>query len=555
MKATEDRPWTALYPRGVAPEITPRFDTMLAAWNATVERSPHRPAVHYFGTSLTFLELDQAANALAAGFQHHGFQPGDRVAIQVQNDPQWLVGMVATWKAGGTAVAVNPMLRERELEHHLNDASPRVLICLDHLYGEVVSKVRDELSVGLIVTTHPSDILPAGGMSKEMASQGIGEKILFEETEDWRALISAHATSHPTDVAITSDSVALLTYTSGTTGRAKGAMNLHSGYVHSSQVFAEWFSLDANDTVLGIAPLFHITGSVAGLGVTILTGAPIVLLHRFDPPGVLQAVERWHATFAVGASTAFIALSEAAKAEQYDLTSLTKVGSGGAAVSSTVVDRVAAATGWHIYSIYGLTETTSPTHITPLSDQPPSDPQSGALSVGVPVPGALVRIVDPESGRDVKSGETGEIVISGPMVVPGYWNAPAESAHAIRDGWLHTGDVGVMNESGWLFVVDRIKDLINAGGYKVWPREVEDVLYQHPSVREAAVIGVPDEYRGETVKAFVSLRGGADVTPAELISFCKERISAYKYPRIVEIVEELPKNASGKLLRRELRSS
>jgi long-chain acyl-CoA synthetase len=181
------------------------------------------------------------------------------------------------------------------------------------------------------------------------------------------------------------------------------------------------------------------------------------------------------------------------------------------------------------------------------------DPESGALAVGVPVPGARVRIVEPDSGRDLGPGEAGEIVVQGPMVVPGYWQLPEESAHAIRDGWLHTGDVGKQTEDGWLFVVDRLKDMINAAGYKVFPRDVEDVLYQHPAVREASVIGVPDEYRGETVKAFVSLVAGASAAPDELIAFCKERMAAYKYPRSVVIVDELPKNASGKLLRRELR--
>lgn len=202
---------------------------------------------------------------------------------------------------------------------------------------------------------------------------------------------------------------------------------------------------------------------------------------------------------------------------------------------------------------YGMTETTSPTHLGPPDIDPPTDPDSGALSVGVPVPGARVRIVDPVSGRDLGPGESGEIVVAGPMVVPGYWRLPEESAHAIRDGWLHTGDLGKVTGEGWLFVVDRIKDLINAGGYKVVPRDVEDVLYQHPAVREASVVGVPDEYRGETVKAFVSLVPNAAVSSEELIAYCRDRMAAYKYPRSVVILDELPKNASGKLLRRELR--
>jgi long-chain acyl-CoA synthetase len=326
--------------------------------------------------------------------------------------------------------------------------------------------------------------------------------------------------------------------------------------VHSSTMFSTWWDIrPGQDVVVGLAPVFHITGIIAGLGVHVLTGAPIVLLHRFDAAETLRAIERWRGTFMVAASTAFIALSNHPSLPGRDVSSLTKTPSGGAPVSPALADRVREATGWVLRGAYGMTETTSPTHLGPVGFEPPVDPESGALSVGVPVPGAQVRIVDIVTGDDVAPGEPGEIVVSGPMVVPGYWQLPDESAHAIRDGWLHTGDIGKVTEDGWLFVVDRLKDMINAGGYKIFPRDVEDVLYQHPAVREASVVGVPDEYRGETVKAFVSLVAGATATPEELIGFCKGRMAAYKYPRAVEILAELPKTTSGKLLRRELRDA
>lgn len=348
----------------------------------------------------------------------------------------------------------------------------------------------------------------------------------------------------------------MLTYTSGTTGRSKGAMNLHGALAHNSTVYARWWDLRPGaDVVMGLAPVFHITGLVAGFGAAVASGAPIVLMHRFDVEETLRMVERWRGTFMVAASTAYIALSEHPALATYDVSSLTKALSGGAPVSPALAERVRQATGWQMRGAYGMTETNSPTHLGPPDVDAPVDPESGALAVGVPVPGCRVRIVDPADGRDLRSGEIGEIVVSGPMVVPGYWQLPEESAHAVRDGWLHTGDVGKETEDGWLFVVDRLKDLINAGGYKVYPRDVEDVLYQHPAVREASVVGVPDEYRGETVKAFVSLLEGHSATPEELIEFCRARMSAYKYPRAVEILDDLPKNASGKLLRRELRGS
>jgi long-chain acyl-CoA synthetase len=231
---------------------------------------------------------------------------------------------------------------------------------------------------------------------------------------------------------------------------------------------------------------------------------------------------------------------------------MTKVLSGGAPVFPAVVERWEGLTGNYIHNAYGLTETTSPSHVGPFGSRAPVDPTSGALSVGVPVSNTVVRVVD-DDGRDLPVGEVGEIVIRGPQVVPGYWNKPEETAHALPEGELHTGDVGFMDADGWFYLVDRKKDQINAGGYKIWPREVEDVLYGHPAVREAAVVGVPDSYRGETVKAVVSLKAGAELQPDELIAFARERMAAYKYPRVVEVVDELPKTVSGKILRRELR--
>jgi len=552
MSTEADLPWVRLYPPGVARDITPRVSTMLEAWDTTVERRGDVAGIHYFDKSLSFGFLDRTADALAVALQARGVARGDRVAIYLQNDPQWLVSMVAAWKIGAIPVAVNPMLRDRELKHHLNDASPRVLICLDSLYSTIVRDIRHDILVESIITTHPLDLVPGAQISGAL-SEKIEPKTKPDDTDDWVELLLEYDGRRPAKIQLTPDDIAVLTYTSGTTGPSKGAMNLQRGMVHSSQVFAEWFSINEADTVLGMAPVFHITGMVAGMGVSILTGAPLVLLHRFDAAETLRAIERWGATFTVGASTAYIALSNESTVGERDLSTMTKVGSGGAAVGEAMIERVREATGWHVRGVYGLTETTSPTHITPLDVTPPIDAESGALSVGVPVPGVRVRIVDIEEGQDLGSGEVGEIVVSGPMVVPGYWQLPEESANAVRDGWLFTGDIGVMNDDGWLFVVDRKKDLINAGGYKIWPRDVEDVLYQHPAVKEASVVGIPDEYRGETVKAYVSLVPGKQVTSEDLILFCRDRMAAYKYPRAVEFLDELPKTASGKLLRRELR--
>jgi long-chain acyl-CoA synthetase len=287
--------------------------------------------------------------------------------------------------------------------------------------------------------------------------------------------------------------------------------------------------------------------------VSLLTGASVVLTYRFDPAVAIEAIRDERVTFTVGSITVFIALMNAPEADRSALVTLTKIYSGGAPIPPSTPVAFQDVFGHYIHNIYGLTETTSPSHAVPLGGQAPVDKASGALSVGVPVYSTIVRIVD-EEGRDLPPGEIGELVTEGPQVVAGYWNKPEETARALPGGALHTGDVGYMDPAGWFYIVDRKKDQINVAGYKVWPREVEDVLYEHDAVREAAVVGVPDAYRGETVKAYVSLKAGAAATPEELAAHCKQRLAAYKYPRQVEIVAELPKTVTGKILRRELRA-
>lgn len=557
-----DAPWVELYPRTAPATLTGGFPSMLEAWRAHVDSRPDAPSVHYFDRTLTFAQIDAAADALAGALVREGIGAGDRIAVYLQNDPQWLVTVLSAWKIGAIPTSVNPMLRAEELRHILVDSGAVALICLDSLY-DVVAEVRGEAALRTVVTTHPLDMTPDATVPAGIAPH-IPERRAVPGTIDWRDAVGtgqsaparSSAAAGPTTVETSTDAIACLTYTSGTTGRSKGAMNTHRAMVHSSTVYTRWWDLHPDrDVIIGLAPVFHITGLVAVLGIHIISGAPVALMHRFDAEEILGAIERHRATFVIGASTAFIALTNHPALATTDVSSLTKTPSGGAAVSQALVDRVHSATGWALRGAYGMTETTSPTHLGPPDATPPTDPDSGALSVGVPVPGACVRIVSTTDGSDLPPGEVGEIVVSGPMVVPGYWESPEESEHAIRDGWLHTGDLGKVTEEGWLFVIDRMKDLINAGGYKVVPRDVEDVLYQHPAVREACVVGVPDEYRGETVRAFVSLVPGAEATTEELMEFCRERMAAYKYPRAVILLEELPKNASGKLLRRELRDA
>ncbi|POX43112.1 acyl-CoA synthetase [Streptomyces sp. Ru73] len=550
MSAYRERPWLARYAEGTPADITPEHPTLLHAFRASAERSPGTEAIRYFDGVLTLADLDDASDALALALAERGFAPGDRLALYVQNDPAFVIGLLAAWKAGGAAVAVNPMNKARELTYLLTDSGASALLCLDELYESVAKGVvgGGTTQVATVVTCSPLDW------------QTRDDPRLFDGvrrnrprgTLDLRTLVGQYAGRAPAPATPAPGDIAVLTYTSGTTGEPKGALNTHGTMLFNACTYREWMRLTSEDSILGVAPLFHITGLIGHLALALLLPCPLVLAHRFHPGVVLDALREHRPTFTVGAITVFISLAGAPDATREDFASLRVVYSGGAPIAPAVNEQFEKATGRYIHNIYGLTETNSPSHAVPLGAQAPVDPESGALSVGVPVFNTVVRILD-EEGAEVPVGEIGEIATSGPQVVPGYWNKPEATAAALPGGELRTGDVGFMDADGWFYLVDRKKDMINAAGYKVWPREVEDVLYGHPAVREAAVVGVPDAYRGESVKAFVSLKRGETVTEEELIGYCREQMAAYKYPRSISFLDDLPKTATGKILRRELR--
>jgi long-chain acyl-CoA synthetase len=548
MSVYDERPWLKLYAPGLPHEIEPEHASMLAAFRHTAERGPEQTAIQYFDRAITFAELDAITDSLAAGLQAEGFAAGERVAVYLQNVPQFVIAMVATWKAGGIMASVNPMLKRKELRTLLSDCGASVLVTFESLWEEVARDVVADLDVHTVITTSELDFLDEVPPLLANAKRNRDERTL-----DLLELVNRHRGEQPSSTPpLGPDDTAVLTYTSGTTGPPKGAMNSHGNFVFNAQTYRDWIGLTDDDVVLGVAPFFHITGMVGHLAVSLLVGMPIVMSYRFDADATLELIERHGVTFSIGSITVFIALMNAPAAGRHDLSTFTKIVSGGAPIAPATVEAYEQKMGAYIHNIYGLTETTSPSHCVPIGRRAPVDPDSGALSVGVPIFNTIVRVID-EEGNDLPVGQVGEFVTSGPEVVSGYWQKPEETAHALPGGALHTGDVGFMDEAGWFYLVDRKKDQINVSGYKVWPREVEDVLYAHPAVREAAVVGVADEYRGETVKAFVSLKPGESVGGDELIAFCKERMAAYKYPRQVEFVDELPKTASGKILRRELR--
>jgi long-chain acyl-CoA synthetase len=510
----------------------------------TVTELGDRPLLYSFTTSIGAQELASLVDGLAAGLQSLGVRRGDRIALYLQNDPQYVIAMLAAWRLGAIALACNPMLRDRELAHHLDDARATTLVVLDDLYEIAQWALEQAPSVRVVLRTSRDDL-----RSADVSARGGPAG-----THDLLALARQNAGAAYHRATPAPDDVAVLTYTSGTTGPAKGAMNTHANIAYASRIYRDWMGVAPDDTILGIAPLYHVTGLSGHIGLALAAGAPLILAHRFDPALVAELVEHHRATVTVAAITAYVALANNDRARQRDFSSMRRAYSGGAPIPPAVVEDLRVRLGLTIRPVYGLTETTGPTHMGPPDADPPVHAQTGALSVGRAVPGTEARILK-ESGGTAGPGEVGEVLVRGPQVVPGYWQRPEETAAALPDGELHTGDVGVIDEEGWLYLVDRSKDMIIASGFKVWPREVEDVLYEHQAVREAAVVGMPDAYRGETVWAFVSLKAGCSAEPSELIDHCRARLAAYKYPRTVRILEELPKTASGKILRRELRET
>jgi long-chain acyl-CoA synthetase len=522
---------------------------MVDAWDATVARNRSAPAIRYFDRLSTVAEVDADADAFAYWLQHKGIGRGDVVAVYMQSVPQFVVTVLGVWKAGATVLAVNPMYRSHELETVLTDSGAVALVCLEALHADVAAQVVPATAVRHVVTT--SELDGQGGDDPRVF--GTSRRLRLPGTDDLREVVAAHTGERASAPRPGPDDAALLTYTSGTTGPPKAAVSTHAALAFNAATFRDWAGLDpATDRILGLAPLFHITGMVAHLATAILTGVPLILTHRFHPELVVDQIREHRPTFTIGPITAFIALQGVPGATRDDLRCLTKVMSGGAPVPAAVVSSFEERFGVYIHNAYGLTEASSATHVVPFGTRAPVDPASGATSIGRPVRETTARAVD-AAGATLAPGEIGELAIRGPQVFAGYRGRPDETAHALRGDELFTGDAAYVDADGWWFLIDRFKDQINVSGYKVWPREVEDVLYSHPAVHEVAVVGVPDDYRGQAVAAFVSLEPGQDVTVAELQSYTRDRLAAYKCPRHVDLVDELPRTSSGKILRRALR--
>nr|WSY56098.1 AMP-binding protein [Streptomyces sp. NBC_00886] len=546
------RPWVALLNEAQRGTISPD-DSLVHALRRVVAETPDRPFLTYFDGRLSYREVDELSDSIAGYLAEHGLERGDRVAVLLQNSPHFVLALLGAWKAGAIVVPVNPMYKSGEVSHVLRDGEVAALICSDRAWEsylrETAAVVEKSGSPVRIVLT---------GCELDFQTRNDARVLTFErlpQAADAADLVAVAREGHkaPEGRDLKPSDIALISYTSGTSGAPKGATNTHGNILYNAERQRTGLALPDGPVYFAMAPLFHITGMVCQLGASLVSGGSLVLVYRFEGGVVLDAFAEHKPHYTVGPSTAFMALAAHPAVTPDHFASFRNISSGGAPVPPALVEKFRAGFGPYIRNGYGLTECTAPCASVPPDLEAPVDPASGTLAVGVPGPETVVRIVD-DQGGEVPFGEQGEIVVRGPQVVPGYWRRPEATAETFPDGELRTGDIGFMDPQGWLYVVDRKKDMINASGFKVWPREVEDVLYTHPAVREAAVVGVPDGYRGETVKAYISLRPGAETDPDELAVYCKERLAAYKYPRKVEILPDLPKTASGKILRRELRS-
>lgn len=526
------------------------YRSVLLAFEDHRQADPDAVSVEYFGRSLSRLELGELSDAMASHLADVGVGLGDRVAVSLQNTPVFAITLLATWKRGAVLVPVNPMLRSKELTSLLGDCQPKVMVAHPEMAKIVLASAAELETPPALWWSAPDDL--AGDIPGPWSGVTVGRPA--DGTYVLPGLLAATA-DPPLSHEPAPDELALLVYTSGTTGPSKGAMISHSNVGYQAEVAAGWLGVGPSDSVLTIAPFFHITGMGLHLAAGLGRGVPLVMTYRFDPAHVSTLVRRYAPTFTVGTITAYIALAEYASGNDKASTALRRIVSpisGGAAVPAAVVARYEHEFGRYIRNGYGLTETTSVCIAVPRDERAPVDSASGATSIGRPLPGVTVAIVT-DAGEEASAGQSGEIVIRGPQVARGYWNQPEESARTFRADGVHTGDVGMVDANGWTYIIDRIKDLIVVSGYKVWPRDVEDALYRHPAVAEAAVIGVPDEYRGESVRAYVVLRAGVRASKEDLDRHCRELLAAYKCPRQYEIVETLPKSASGKVLRRILR--
>lgn len=546
----EERIWHRAYAPVVPPSVDYEHITMPEALQRTARNFPDSVALIMMGKKITYRELDDLVNRFASALADLGIQKGDKVALLLPNIPQVVISAYALFRMGAVVVMNNPLYTERELEHQLKDSDSRMAICLDLLVPRVL-KLKEKTGIETVIACHIRDYLPFPKrqlfpfVKKEMHRR-TGPT---EDVHDFLDLVKRYPAAPPGG-EVSFEDLATLLYTGGTTGLSKGVMLSHGNLSINVQQLKAWFydAEDGGESILGIFPIFHAAGFTVVMNHSIFRGFTVLLVPRPEPAGILDMTRRYRPTVFTCVPTIFVGVLSHPYFTKADFSFIKYTVSGAAPLAVETIREWEKATGSTIVECYGLTETTLLSHANPWGGK------TKVGSVGVPVTDTDCRIVDLETGtNDLPLGEPGEILLTGPQLTNGYYKRPEETAEAIREGWFYTGDVGYMDEDGYLFIVDRKKDMIIAGGYNIYPRDIDEVLYEHPKIREACAVGLPDPYRGETVKAFIVTKPGEILSEEEVISFCREKLAVYKVPKLVEFMDELPKSTVGKVIRRKLK--
>jgi fatty-acyl-CoA synthase len=552
--------WPQRLPLSLGLPSTTLWDNLAVS----AQRYPHKCAVQFMGTAWTYLELMRQAEHLAAWLALHGVKSGDRVLLLMQNCPQWLMAHFAILRANAVVVPVNPMNRSLELQHYISDADARMAITSADLAQGLAQASdalpREQQLQHLLVTQHTDGFDPAsvppGDMPEAWREWLLNEPpvptLAMGQTHLWVDALACQAAAPTPNVQSTD--MAVLPYTSGTTGLPKGCIHLHQSLMHNAMASAFWSQGTPDNVSLCVVPMFHITGMVSVMHSAIYLGATLVLMPRWNRDLAARLIQRHRVTHWTNIPTMVIDLLGSPHADQYDLSSLVHIGGGGAAMPQAVAQRLFSQWGLKYIEGYGLTETSAPSH-----SNPPDRPKQQCL--GVPFVSTDARVVDPQHLTELPVGESGEIVIHGPQVFQGYWKRPDETAKAFfeLDGkrFFRSGDLGRMDEEGYFFITDRLKRMINASGFKVWPAEVEALMFQHPAILEACIIATRDPYRGESVKAMVVLRPEhrGRVTEQDVMVWCRNHMAVYKAPKDIEFLDALPKSGSGKVMWRALQEA
>ncbi|WP_041786853.1 long-chain-fatty-acid--CoA ligase [Rhodospirillum centenum] len=545
-----DHVWERHYPQGVDWHADIPKRSLIALFDDAVARYGDKPFLEFLGKRYTYRQVSALVDRFAKGLQGLGVRKGRTVGLFLPNTPYFVIAYFGVLKAGGTVVNFNPLYAEREIAKQIDDSEATIMVTLDvkATYTKL-ARMLVETRLEKIVVCPMADVLP---FPKNWLFPFVRRQDLALIPHDAHHVRFRELTANDgrfTPVAIDPvEDVAVLQYTGGTTGVPKGAMLTHANIYANTVQAALWFpeAVDGAERMLGVLPLFHVFAMTCVMNLTIYKGGEIVLLPRFDLDQVLETIDRKKPTLFPAVPTIYTAINNHKHREKYDLSSIKLCNSGGAPLPVEVKAKFEEIAGCKLVEGYGLSESSPVATINPPDASVPG-------SIGMPLPGTVIEIMSLEDrSRPVALGERGEVCIRGPQVMKGYWKRPDETANTIVDGRLHTGDVGYMDERGYTYIVDRIKDMILAGGYNVYPRNVEEAIYLHPAVHECIVLGVPDPYRGQTVKAYIRLGEGQQMTPEELKAFLKDKLSPIEMPKQVEFREELPKTMIGKLSRKAL---